>query len=151
MVISMKGKDDGMTNIVVTTPQTHRKRAAQEALDCIGAGGGFYFRRFGGRCFPKRLETGDRVYFVQENYLRGFALVSHFEVSTGVRCDTSEERYGSGHYVFMDASTWKWVMPTLFKGFQGYRYAETRFDLLPILGGWLDPMPSVQGAVLSQG
>jgi hypothetical protein len=53
--------------------------------------------------------------------------------------------------VFMDAVSWKWVMPTLFKGFQGYRYAETRFDLLPILGGWLDPMPSVQGAVLSQG
>lgn len=131
-----------MTSIIVTTPQTSAKRAAQEAQDCIDAGGGEYFRRFGGRSFPKRLHVGDRVYYVQNGFLRGYALVSRFEISSGEVCDTSGEQYGSGHYVYMDATTWKWVEPTPMKGFQGYRYAADWTNLLAILGGWKDPMPS---------
>jgi hypothetical protein len=130
-----------MSNIIVTTPKTELKRAEQEAQDCINNGGGEYFRRLGGRSFPKRLGIGDRIYYVQDGYIRGFSLVSRFEISGGEICDTSGEQYGSGHYVFCDATTWQWVVPTPMKGFQGYRYTNAIIDTLRVVGKWKDPKP----------
>jgi hypothetical protein len=129
-----------MSNIIVTTPQQKRLQAAQEAQNCIDQGGGQYFRKFP-RGFPKRLNVGDRCYFVQGHYVRGFALVDSLEYLEQQTCDTSGQGYGVGHYAFMDARSWQWVTPTLYKGFQGYRYTEAWVDELAIVGGWLDPIP----------
>jgi hypothetical protein len=133
-----------MSNIIVTTPVGNSKRAALEAQNSIEAGGGEYFRRFGGRSFPKRLVVGDRVYYIQNGFVRGFALVSRFEISGGETCDISGEQYGSGHYVFMDAKSWQWVTPAPMKGFQGYRYTTNEIDDLPSIGNWQTPQPEAR-------
>jgi hypothetical protein len=138
-----------VSNILVTTPKTESKRAEQEAQNCLNNGGGEYFRRFGGRSFPKRLGIGDRIYYAQDGYIRGFALVSRFEISSGEICDTSGQQYGSGHYVFCDATTWRWVEPARMKGFQGYRYTDEFVDKLKVIGEWTDPMPATQEAIAS--
>jgi hypothetical protein len=129
-------------NIIVTTPQRCRSQARKEAENCIKDGGGYYFRKFPPQCRPKHLGVGDRVYYVQDRFLRGFALVDSFEYLEKQICDTSGQDFGAGYFVYMNATTWQWVKPSLFKGFQGWRYALDWVDLLPIVGGWLDPMPS---------
>ena len=125
-------------DIIVTTPKFATKTAAKEAEKMIAAGGGFYFRRFDRSA---KVDVGDRVYYVEDGFIRGFA-----EVSSAVYlkehkiCSTTGITYPPGFYVFMDATTWKWMKPIPKKGFQGYRYA---FDLnADIVGGWLDPKPA---------
>ena len=131
--------------------------AAAEAADCIANRGGHYFRRFAVRRGP-RIEIGERVYYVEDGYIRGFALVSHVKAhSKFVRCETTEKLWAPGAYVFMDATSWKWIRPISMRGFQGFRYAKggrlsTGIEYLTIgnidfsvhvVGDWLDPKPSV--------
>jgi hypothetical protein len=132
-----------MANIIVTTPKRNAKRAAQEASDCIQNGGGSYFRKLPNRSYPKNIQVGDRVYYVLDGFVRGFCLVESMKILHECRCDTSGEYFGSGFYVFMDAVSWKWIPPTPTMGFQGFRYAPLWMNELPIIGGWLDPMPVV--------
>jgi hypothetical protein len=127
-------------NIIVTTPQQNRIQAAQEAQSCIEQGGGYYFRKFP-RGFPRRLDVGDRCYYVQDHFIRGFAIVDSLEYVENQVCETSGQGYGSGYFAYMDAKTWQWVTPSLYKGFQGFRYTESWIDQMVIVGGWLDPMP----------
>jgi hypothetical protein len=130
-----------MTNIIVTTPKQHASRAAQEAQDCIAAGGGSYFRKFPPRGYPKDVGIGDRVYYVLDGVVRGFCLVEEIRFLEECQCDTSGVEYGAGTYIFMDAKKWQWIFPYPMAGFQGFRYASPELDELPIIGGWLDPMP----------
>lgn len=143
-------------DIIVTTPKSQMANAAREADDCLAAGGGEYFRRFAGHCHPK-IGVGERVYYVEDGFVRGFALVSRTFFSTGETCDTTGRRWAGGFYVFMDASSWQWITPIAMIGFQGYQYATTEFPdacmprlylrghwhKLEIVGGWRDPKPEV--------
>ena len=140
-------------DIIVTTPKSRMREAAEEAEDCKRAGGGEYFRRFSRR---PPVEPGDRVYYVEDGYVRGFAVVARLEAHEGLRCQTTSREWPPGWYVFMDATTWRWIRPIPMKGFQGYRRAEgylTRFPNNPlasvsfvmVIGGWLDPKPSTGG------
>lgn len=150
-------------DIIVTTPKSMMADAAAEAEDCKRAGGGQYFRRFGVR---PPVEPGDRIYYVEDGYVRGFALVTEVRHEAEQTCETSGHVWSEGWYVFMDATTWQWIRPIPMRGFQGFRMAyksirrsEESFtesqrripcgdginiidtDDAVIVGNWLDPKP----------
>jgi len=134
-------------DIIVTTPKSRMmKEAAQEAADCIAAGGGEYFRRFHRKPPVRPL---DRVYYVEDGYVRGFAQVSRVEeFDHGFVCATTNRWFSRGWYVFMHATSWKWIKPIPMTGFQGYRLAhydvQHRFLDVVILGSWLDDKPKTE-------
>ena len=129
-------------DIIITTPKREMATAAREAEDCERDGGGEYFRRFPVARAPWII-PGRRVYYVEDGYVRGFAVVVRVHtMNNPVLCLTTGRLWPAGFYVFMDATTWQWIRPILTKGFQGFRYAI----LNPIIvGGWLDPKPEVEG------
>lgn len=134
-------------DIIVTTPKSQMKAAAQEAADCIAAGGGEYFRRFALRGSPSGIQIGDRIYYVEDGYIRGFADVKNFfYVGDGLQCDTTGRRWPKRFCVFMDAKTWRWIEPIPMRGFQGFRYADNYFCRgdVRIVGYWRDPKPEVK-------
>ena len=148
-------------DIIVTTPKSEMAAAAQEVADCIAAAGGEYFRRFPRSQAPK-VATGDRVYYVEDGYIRGFALVSRVEdrPHAGVTCDTTRRPWLPGFYVFMDAASWQWIRPIPMRGFQGWRHLQYRYvgdlqlrlvldgevHVIDVVGGWRDPRPEVGAA-----
>ncbi len=129
-------------DIIVTTPKSQMKAAAQEAADCIAAGGGEYFRRFNSNQYPD-IGVGDKVYYVEDGYIRGFAIVKRVRHRDGIQCDTTGRQWLDGCYIFMDAKSWQWITPVPMKGFQNFRYADRYSWPYPewIVGGWLDPKP----------
>lgn len=146
-------------DIIVTTPKDQMKAAAQEAGNCIADGGGQYFRRFNWRCEPSNIDVGDRIYYVEDGYIRGFAIVANeFYADGGMICDTTGRPWPKGYYVVMDAKSWQWIESIPLRGFQGFQYAEvsgaadgkTWITLagqdypVKIVGGWLDPKPEVK-------
>jgi len=139
-------------DIIVTTPKSEMANAAREAADCIRNGGGWYFRRFNPSMSPK-VNRGDRVYYVQDGYVRGFAIVHNIKVVVGrpQRCDTTGTSWPPGFFVFMDSTTWQWITPIPMKGFQGFRYVHPRslgerlaaqIQIAKLAGGWKDPRPA---------
>lgn len=142
-------------DIIVTTPKSQIRTAAQEAADAIEAGVGQYFRRFNR---PVNISPGDRVFYVEDGYIRGFALVMDTTHETdGMNCDTSGRVWPPGFFVIMDAKTWKWITPIPMQGFQGFRYARgglngpdtiqipanpKMFARVEVVGNWLDPKPA---------
>ena len=126
-------------NIIVTTPKKEIENAAKEAGFVIKNKGGFYFRRLATN--PTKLEVGDKVFYVEDGYIRGFALVFNIEYKDCEICDVTDRIYDAGWYVEMNAATWKWINPIPMKGFQGWRYFNSAFE---IIGGWLDKKPLVK-------
>ena len=117
-------------DIIVTTPKREMANAAREAEDCKRDGGGEYFRRFPVERAPDVL-PGDRVYYVEDGYIRGFAVVKWLHLAkNSVRCTTTRRRYPPGLYIYMRASSWQWIEPIPMSGFRGFRHAR-----------WLDPKP----------
>ena len=138
----------------MTTSLRRREEAAAEARKCIRDGGGIYFRRFQHR---PRVKPGDRVYYVEAGYVRGFCDVLAVELySHVVSRRTTGRLFECGWYLMMDAATWKWIRPIPMKGFRAYRYAKGRLarhernrgpgmHVVRIVGGWRDLMPLVKG------
>ena len=133
----MTGKT--LRDIIVTTPQKFADVAAEEARQCIEAGGGFYFRTFRNR--PKDLEVGIRIYYVEHPYIRGFGTVSEI-VNGNMVCGTTRKDWGDGYHAIMSAYSWEWIKPIAMKGFQGWRYFDTPREEIEIIGNWLDPKPN---------
>lgn len=134
-------------DIIVTTPKS-QTAAAQEAADCRAAGGGTYFRRFPASHHPIAIGTvgaEDRVYYVEDGYVRGFAVIERTQLRESQVCDTTGREWPPGFYIFMDAASWKWIRPIPMKGFRGFRYAEGFTTVagcnVEIVGGWLEPKP----------
>jgi len=126
-------------NIIVTTPVNESINAKLEAEKVKQEGGGLYFRRFS--TLPKHLNVGDKVFYTEAGYIRGYALVCNIVDKLAVgKCSTTGRDYPKGYYVFMDASTWKWVKPVPYKGFQGFRYFDQDVE---VVGGWEDDMPNL--------
>lgn len=135
------------------------QEAAAEAEDCKRAGGGEYFRRFWRR---PPVGKGDRVYYVEDGYIRGYAVVVRVEEKPEEVCGTTHRTWRSGWFVYMDATTWQWIQPIRMQGFQGWRYMASvhakmrRLDpherwwpsVFEIVGGWLDPKPAVSARAL---
>jgi hypothetical protein len=123
---------------VVTQPKKDRASAALEAQQRMGAGGGFYFRNLG-RYKPKRVEVGDRCFYVEDNHIQGFAESTDIHDNLDMRCETKGTLYASGWYVFIDACTWKWIAPLPYSPFQGWRYVLLSDDDMQITSDWLTP------------
>ena len=126
-------------DIIVTTPKSQIANAAQEAADCIKAGGGEYFRKLPRTCYVTR---GDRVYYVEDGYVRGFAVVSRIEWGNRL-CETTGRHWPDGMYVVMDATSWQWIEPIPMRGFQSYHHADFKPGQVRVVGGWMDPRPAV--------
>lgn len=128
-------------DIMVTTPKKEMANAAKEAEEIKTNGGGSYFRYLG-RSKPNAGE-GDRVFYSENGFLTGFAVIKRFERKYQQTCSTTGRRWPDGWYVYMDALTWQWIEPIPYKGFQGWRYFN--HDLfgpkLKIVGGYMDPKP----------
>jgi hypothetical protein len=126
-----------MKNILVTTPKSESKNAILEANDCLNSGGGYYFRSMAKK--PKDLFPGSKVFYVDNEYIRGFAVVEKIEKNEMI-CSTTGRSFGTNWNVLMRADSWKWIKPILHKGFQGYRYFDREVE---IVGNWKDKMPCV--------
>jgi hypothetical protein len=130
-----------MPCIIVTTPKSEIENSRREAEECKKAGGGRYFRRIGD-CLPRAVKAGDRIYYVEDGYIRGFCIIEELKFyRERVQCETTGNYWQPGAYAFMDATTWHWIEPIPQKGFRGYL---NRGDFpVKIVGGWLDPRPDV--------
>lgn len=145
-------------DIIVTTPRREMKAAAQEAAECLAEGGGDYFRRFARGQAP-RVEPNDRVYYVEDGYVRGFAVVSYTEYRPDLPmpCATTRRTWPPGFYVFMRADSWQWIRPIPMKGFRGFRYVGhpdrpghterlwtgSAWAAVEVVGNWRDRRPAV--------
>lgn len=134
-----------MRDIIVTTPKDKIALAAQEAAECIKNSSGVYFRRFVAK--PLDLGVGSRIFYVEDGFLRGFAIVSKIVSADEMVCGTSGQNWGPGYYAFMEARSWKWIQPIPMRGFQGWKYIDARsvagpFRSIRIVGDWLAPKPT---------
>ena len=133
-------------NIIVTSPRNRMEDAAREAEAIKAAGGGHYFRRLCGQWHhAPAMEDGDRIYYVEDGYVRGFCLLDRLEEKTvDMVCTTNRTNFFPGVYAFMDATTWQWIEPIPMRGFQGWRYFPKVLEpQVKVVGGWLDPRPGV--------
>ncbi|MEE9456350.1 MAG: hypothetical protein V3W11_04265 [bacterium] len=141
-----------MADIIVTTPKSRMAEAAREAEEIKRWGGGEYHRDYRAPRIPN-VEVGDRVYYVEDGYIRGFALVCKIVKATICTADGKP-----AFRVCMDATTWKWIKPVMVTPQEvprSFMYAENLKRYAPlgrglsresveIVGGWLDPRPEVK-------
>jgi len=135
-------------NIIVTTPKSQMANAAKEAAECLDNGGGSYFRRFS-LSRPPTVTIDDRVYYVEDGFIRGFAVITGItNIPRCMQCDTSGRWYDPGFYIFMPAESWRWIRPIPMRGFQGFRYLKRADELCgheildaDIIGNWRDSKP----------
>ncbi len=118
-------------DILVTTPISQSADAAREAEKIKRWGGGYYLRSLG-RNRPRKSHSGNRCFYVDRGFIRGFAIIEKFRIHTD---DPTRPIYEA----VMDARSWVWIKPIERKGFQGFRYVEG-MEFEPV-GNWLDPMP----------
>lgn len=126
-----------MKDLVVTTPKSEMKNSAIEAEEAKQTPGTKYFRRFKRR--PRDLEIGSRIFYVEDGFVRGFAVVE--DIVTGeMLCSTTGRQWGPGYYAVMPADSWKWIKPIKMTGFRNHREFIAPPDM-QIVGGWLDDKP----------
>lgn len=122
--------------LLVTTPKGEMKNAEAEAAQVVAAGGGTYFRYLG-RNKPNTAE-GDRIYYVEDGAIQGFCVIRKFERKFNQVCSTTGRRWPNGWYAYMDATSWQWIEPIPYKGFQAWRYFNN--DLfgarVKVIGDW---------------
>lgn len=121
-------------DIIVTTPKSESKIAVQEAEQCLRNGGGFYIRTIAR--LPKDLNIGDKVFYVEDGYVRGFAVVHDIDLGD-IECEVSGKSR-SGNQIIMRADSWKWISPIVMRGFQGWRYFDQPYT---VIGDWKMPKP----------
>ena len=104
-------------DIIVTTPKGEIKNSAKEANLPPG---GYWFR-----AFPTKpnVEPGDKIYFVENGYIRGYGIIFKREQGKEQRSETTG-RIWKGKW-FVGYRDWHWLEnPIQMKGFQGYRYMK---------------------------
>lgn len=127
-----------MTDVVVTTPRFQRENAAREAAECIADGGGYYFRKV--PFVPNGCDVGSKCFYVEDGYVRGFAVIDRVVRNGHFICETTGHDWGHGNFLRMPSDTWHWIRPIPMQGFMGIRIFTTPFE---VMGGWLDPRPSI--------
>lgn len=122
-----------MIDAVVTTPMKLTGQAKAEAIQVRewhkeDPDSALHYHR--DYKFKPFVEKGDRVYYVEDYYIRGYCIVDYvFEKSMGV------------WRVKMDARSWTWIYPIPMTGFQGIRKFKLSRDLITEIGDWEVPMP----------
>lgn len=132
-------KKSSSQDIIVTTPKTEMENASREAKNCIRNGGGSYFRHFSK--LPKNIGIGSKVFYVENGYVRGFAIIEDILTNEEMACDTTGKQWPKGNYIKMKADSWKWIKPIAHKGFQGFRYFDSPIE---IAGDWKDKKPEIK-------
>ncbi|HUU56383.1 MAG TPA: hypothetical protein VMW93_03480 [bacterium] len=127
-----------MRDIVVTTPKSRMAEAAREAEEVRAAGGGYYYRDYRAPRIPN-VETFDRVYYIEDGYVRGYCLITEIDsVGYGRRRSIT---------IYMDARLWTWIKPIpVGNSPRSWVYADTlgiSWEDVEIVGGWLEPKPEV--------
>jgi len=130
-------------DIIVTTPEGEIKNAALESEQIKSIGSGNYFRYLG-RNKPSTINEGDKIYYVEDGYIRGFCIINKITRAPFADCNTTGKRWRIGWYTIMDATTWQWIKPIEHKGFQGWRYLNDIYKKkVEVAGNWLDPKPII--------
>lgn len=128
-------------DIIVTTPKSEMVNAAKEAAnarDAIDSGTEVcYFRRFAHH--PPTLHKWDKVFYVEDGYIRGYAVVDRIEYKDEEVCSTTGRTWSQALFAYMKADSWTWIKPIPLAGFRGWRKMLTPFE---IVGDWKDPRPS---------
>lgn len=129
-------------DLLVTTPKKEIENAAAEASQVVSDGFGTYFR-FLGRNRPANCICGDRIYYVENGFITGFCIIESFKRRFNQRCETTKRNWPNGWYVYMDATTWQWIEPIPYKGFQKWRYFNEGVygHLVEIVGDYKQPKP----------
>jgi hypothetical protein len=105
-------------DILVTTPKREHETAEQEAEAVSADPNSFWFRTLRGR---PNVKAGDRVYYVDGGFIRGYGIV--FDVEEGEMWDDAHERTWAGTH--LKQRKWVWLrQPVAFRGFQGFRYVD---------------------------
>lgn len=127
-------------DIMVTTPKKEKFNAELEAANVVKDKAGVYFRYLGR--YRPNFEIGDKVFYVENGFIRGYCLIINIEKKVNQKCGTTGRMWPNGWYVYQDATTWKWVKPIPYKGFQGWRYLNDLYNSrIEVVGGYLDPKP----------
>ena len=126
-------------DIIVTTPKTEIANAAAEASHVIAQGGGEYFRYIG-PYKPLSTRVGNGIWYVEDGFIRGFAIITRIVCVDAQQCSTTGREFRPGWYVYSRAESWKWIRPIPMKGFQGWRYYDGPGE---VIGQWRDPRPVV--------
>jgi len=104
-------------DIIVTTPKSQIHAAANEAKDALAGKVHYYFRVFNKN--PKKLQQGDKVFYVENGYITGFATVYGFANMEGtLLCQTQNKEWNGEVVVWMRCDSWNWIKPIKMKGFQ---------------------------------
>jgi hypothetical protein len=113
-------------DIIVTTPKSEMENAKREA-EFVERECGSFFRALPQH--PKRLGTGDRIYFVEDGFIRGHGTVFSIlfragDLPVGERCQATGRKWKGKCIVHYNR--WKWLKnPVPMKGFQGFRYMDS--------------------------
>uniref|UniRef100_A0A6M3KZ09 Uncharacterized protein n=1 Tax=viral metagenome TaxID=1070528 RepID=A0A6M3KZ09_9ZZZZ len=115
-------------DIIVTTPKSAHKLAAEEAKFVEQNPDAYWFRTFRGR---PNVQIGDKVYYVDNGQIRGYGIV--FDIDFGeLMCESAGRFYNGIH---LKQRKWVWLKkPIPFKGFQGFRYVNRLPELQKKLG-----------------
>ena len=106
-------------DIVVTIPKSEYKNDNEENKD-ITKNGYDAFWTFK-RAFPKKLNKGNRIYFVKHNVIYNSMVVREFCSEYKQICATTN-RVWQGHIVILDELRDEQNLNINVKGFQGFRY-----------------------------
>jgi len=110
-------------DILVTTPKSQIGNAKKEGR-WAEKNGGHWFRVFK---FKPDVDLDDRIYFVENGYIRGFGVILHapHQSADGETCEVTGKSWGKEGYWVVEYSNWHWLDdPIAFKGFQGIRYVS---------------------------
>ena len=125
-----------MRNIIVTTPYRDSNTAIKEAEHALANPGTYYFRTLNRP--PRDLAPGDKVYYVERGYIRGYAIVEAI-VRRELTCQVTG-RDVNGWQIMMPADSWQWIFPVRKRGFRHWQYYDYEH---PSIGDWRQPRPGV--------
>lgn len=111
-----------IVDIIVTTPKFDATDMKQEVEFAQNNPGSYFVRTLSSR--PKHLNVGDKVWYVQNGLITGYAIVSKIDNHSKFKCEVTG-KVRSGCQVWMKADTWVDVQPRSMKGFQGFRYYKS--------------------------
>ena len=90
------------------------------------------------------MKPGERIYWVEDGYVRGFCTLTELiNARTGRVPFDIRIQHNAGWFALMDATTWHWIKPIPMRGFQNWQYSTLLEPKVEIVGGWLDPRPEV--------
>ena len=112
-------------DIVVTVPKSELANIAKEEVWAKEQGstdksGAYCFWKV--RCEPKKLERGDRVYFIHDGQIVNYNEFWYYE-EDGVFCEVTK-RYWEGPLLVMKLPSVPLKKPVRMKGFRGFKYVE---------------------------